>query len=97
MHRLEGVADKVGLKRLSITSVAAVSSGVFGGDNHLIAVSFLLHPFANPFFGFLALVCVGGIDEVTAEIEEGVEDLKTCGLITLAHKIFPESVVSRMI
>lgn len=85
MHRLEGVADKVGLKGLCITSMAAVSGRVFGGNDHLVAVSFLLHPFADPFFGFFALVCVCSIDEITTEIEEGVENLETGGLVAFSH------------
>lgn len=85
MHRLEGVTDKVGLQGLCITSMAAVSGGVFGGNDHLVAVSFLLHPFANPLFGLFALVCVCSIDEVTAEIEEGVENLETGGLVAFSH------------
>ena len=85
MHRLEGVADKVGLQGLCIASVAAVASSVFGGNDHLVAVSLLLHPFADPLFGFFALVCVCSIDEVTAEIEEGVENLETGGLVAFSH------------
>jgi hypothetical protein len=94
MHGLEGVADKVRLKGLSIASVTAVSSGVFGGDDHLIAVSLLLHPLANPFLGLFALISIGGINKVTAEIEKGIENSKTLALITITHKVFPTRLLS---
>lgn len=96
MHRLKGVADKVGLKGFCITSMAAVSSGVLGGNDHLVTVSFLLHPFANPLFGFFALICVSSIDEVAAEVEESIEDSKALALIALAHDWSIVSLILRV-
>jgi hypothetical protein len=93
VHGLEGIADKVRLKGLCITRVTAVSSGVFGGNNHLIAVSFLLHPLANPLLRFFALISVSGINKVTAKIKESVKDSKTLGLITITHKVFPKRLL----
>jgi hypothetical protein len=94
MHGLEGVADKVGLKGLCIASVAAVPSGVFGGNDHLIAVSLLLHPLANPLLGLFALISISSINKVTAEIKKSVKDGKTGILITLAHKVSPIRLLS---
>lgn len=43
-----------------------VRGGVFGRDNHLLAVLARLHPLADPFLRFLALVVVRRVDEVAA-------------------------------
>ena len=37
---------------------------IFGRDDHLLTVPAGFHPFTNPLFRLLALVIVGGIDEV---------------------------------
>jgi hypothetical protein len=41
--------------------VADVVAGEFCGDDHLVAVAALFHPFADPELGFVVLVVVGAV------------------------------------
>ena len=43
-----------------------VGGRVLGGDDHLVAILLLGHPFAEPDFRFFGLVVVACVDEVAA-------------------------------
>ena len=56
--------------------VVAVRSGEFGGENYAVPDLAGSHPFADPGFGLFVLIIVGGVDEVAAGLDEGVEELE---------------------
>ena len=62
---------------------------VLGGDEHLGAPALGLHPFADPLLTLAELIDVGGIDEVPAQVVEGIEKLKGRLLGTFAHHSAP--------
>jgi hypothetical protein len=62
---------------------------VLGGNHHLRATAGFLDPLANPLLAFAALVGVGGVDKVAAEIVEGVQELEGRLLRAFAHKRRP--------
>jgi hypothetical protein len=68
--------------------------GVLGRNNHLVAVTAFLHPFSNPALGFLELVIVGRVDEVTSILVEEIQDLLCLFLIAMPHVILPIDEVS---
>jgi len=68
---------------------ADVVSRELCSNDHLVAVLASGHPFADPGFGFFALVVVGGIYEVTAVVEEVIKHLKGLFLVAFAHHTFP--------
>jgi hypothetical protein len=49
-----------------------VAHGIFGRYNHLISASSLLKPLPNPFFTLAAVVGVGSVNEIAAQVIEGV-------------------------
>lgn len=58
-------------------------------NNHLISVTPLLHPLAQPLLTVVVLVTVGRVDEVTAGFDEGVEKRETLLLVHGTHEVFP--------
>lgn len=64
MHALRRISCKVGLKRLLLAVVCTISGSVLCGNDHLISVSSLLHPFPNQALGVLGIVCVGRVNKV---------------------------------
>lgn len=54
-------------------------------DDHLIATARGLEPLADELLALAALVRIGGVDEVTAEVVVGVEQLEGIFLCALSH------------
>jgi hypothetical protein len=67
---------KFGMTLFSFESFCskAVVCSEFGRDNHLVVVPAVGHPLANPFFGLVIPVAVGGVDEVATGRAVVVED-----------------------
>ena len=77
MERFAAVAGGIAMDDIVVTFVAAEASGVFGSDDHFVTdARVFMQPFANPHFGLLGLVVVGGIDEVAALAVKVVEQLE---------------------
>jgi hypothetical protein len=76
-------------KLLCCTSRPSIAEGVLGRNDHLVPALSPLHLFADPLLALTALIHVGGIDEVAAEVVKGVQELKRGLLGALAHHPLP--------
>ena len=82
-----GVVDRLTLTHF----ITPVRSCELGSEDDEVAVSSLLHPLADPFFGLLVLVIVGGVDEVAAGVVVGVQQLYCClsAILFLRERLVP--------
>ena len=62
---------------------------VLGGEDHLSAAARLFDPFANLLLALAGLVSIGGINEVSAKLVEGIEKSECRLLGALAHQASP--------
>lgn len=81
MHALRTGPTKVALLH---GSAGHIAKGVLGRNDHLIPASSLLQPFADPLLALTALIDIGRIDEVAAEVVKRVQELKCILLGALA-------------
>ena len=82
------VALEVGFD-LFVGADGSVAGGEFGSEDHFVAVLALLQPFADPCLAFLALVVVGGVNEVTTIVVEEVEHGEGGLLCAFSQSLFP--------
>ena len=81
------VAGEVAVDDVVVAPVVGVAGGEFGGDDHLVAQAAGGHPLADPLFGLLILVVVGGVDEVAALLVEVVEKGEGLVFADWAHEL----------
>lgn len=62
-----------------------IAQHILGANDHLIAATTLLQPFADPFLALAALVDIGCIDEVASQLIERVQVLKCAFLSKFAE------------
>lgn len=61
----------------------------FGGDDHLVVILAISHPFANLRLALLVLVIIRSVNEVTAVLIEEVEHAESGFLVTFAQDSLP--------
>jgi hypothetical protein len=86
MLALDRVSREVGLYGLLLAFTGAISSGVFGSDDHLIPHTTLLHSVSDSLLGFLQLIDVRSINEIPALLEESIKNIAR--IIALPMKSF---------
>jgi hypothetical protein len=65
------------------------ADGVLGGNDHFGTAASLFHPFADELLALAALIGIGRIDEVSAKVIVGVEELEGHFLGTRTHHWSP--------
>ncbi len=72
-----------------VYGLGLIGRGKFGGEDHLVAVPPRGHPLAEPGLRLLALVVVGGVEEVAAVRDEAVEHGEGGFLVAFAEEAGP--------
>lgn len=87
--RVHGLGASPAIVALLNRLAAHVAHAVLGREDHLSPATSLLDPLADPLLALTGLVSIGGIDEVAAQVVEGIEESECRFLRAFSHKAHP--------